>query len=101
VLRRHDPSTEGRLWPQVFSDYYHVRTPKNDYRETRTIRDDIGCNLFGAEYPEADWQADIAFMMQCLQFYLSLPVEQRRIMPPMGRVERREQRAAIGRDFEQ
>ena len=101
VLRRHDPSTEGRLWPQVFSDYYHVRTPKNDYRETRTIRDDIGCNLFGNEYPEADWQADIAFMMQCLQFYLSLPVEQRRIMPPMGRVERREQRAAIGRDFEQ
>ena len=101
VLRRHDPSTEGRLWPQVFSDYYHVRTPKNDYRATRTIRDDIGCNLFGNEYPEADWQADIAFMMQCLQFYLSLPVEQRRIMPPMGRVERREQRAAIGRDFEQ
>ena len=101
VLRRHDPSTEGRLWPQVFSDYYHVQTKTNDYRETRTIRDDFGCNLYGTEYSEADWQADIAFMLQCLQFYLSLPVEERRILPPMNSVEKREQRAAVGKDFEQ
>ena len=100
VLRRHDPSTEGRLWPLVFSDYYHVQTKQNDYRETRTIRDDFGCNLFGSDYSEADWQADIAFMLQCLQFYLSLPVEARRIMPPMAHIERREQRAAVGKELE-
>ncbi len=101
VLRRHDPSTEGRMWPQTFSDYYHVQTKKNDYRETRTIRDDFGCNLMGSDYPEADWQADIAFMVQCVQFYLSLPSEERRIMPPMARIERREQAAAVGKDFKQ
>ena len=101
VLRRHDPSTEGRLWPQIFSDYYHVATKSNDYHETRTIRDDFGCNLMGTEYPEADWQADIAFMLQCEQFYLSLPVEERRIMPPMSRIEKREQLAAVGKDFKQ
>ena len=101
VLRRHDPSTEGRMWPQTFSDYYHVQTKKNDYHETRTIRDDFGCNLMGRDYPEADWQADIAFMLQCLQFYLSLPKGERRIMPPLSRIERREQMAAVGKDFKQ
>ena len=101
VLRRHDPSTEGRYWPQPFGDYYHQATKKNDYRETRSIRDDFGCNLMGMEYPEADWQADIAFLLQCLQFYLSLPVGERRIMPPMQRIERREQLADIGKDFRQ
>ena len=101
VLKRHDPSTERRIWPQVFSDYYHVATKQNDYLESRSIRDDLGCNLMGSEYAEADWQADIAFMLQCLQFYLSLPTDERRILPPMGRIERREQRAAIGKDFEQ
>lgn len=55
----------------------------------------------GMEYPEADWQADIAFLLQCLQFYLSLPVGERRIMPPMQRIERREQLADIGKDFRQ
>ena len=101
VLRKHDPSTMGRLWPQVFSDYYHVATKANNYLETRSIRDDFGCDLMGAEYPESDWQADIAFMLQCLQLYLSLPKEDRKVMPPMMRIERREQRAAIGKDFEQ
>lgn len=101
VLKRHDPSTEGRIWPMVFSDYYHVKTPLNDYRETRTIRSDFGQDLMGAEYTEEQWQADIAFMLQCVQFYLSLSVAERKIMPPMGRIERREQMAVIGREFKQ
>ena len=101
VLKRHDASIERRIWPQVFSDYYHQSTKKNDYRETRTIRDDLGCNLMSTEYSEQDWQADIAFMLQCLQFYLSLPKGERRILPPLGRIERREQMAAVGKDFKQ
>lgn len=101
VLKKHDPSTEGRMWPQLFSDYYHVQTKLNDYRETRTIRDDFDQDLMGTEYSEEDWQADIAFMLQCLRFYLSLPAEDRRILPPMSRIDRREQRAALGKDFEQ
>ena len=101
VLKRHDPSTDGRIWPQVFSDYYHVKTPKNDYWETRTIRDDFGQNLMGREYPEEAWQADIAFLLQCVQFYLSLAASERKIMPPMTRIERREQMAKVGKDFKE
>ena len=101
TLSRHDPSTEGRIWPQPFSDYYHVKTPQNDYRETRTIRDDFGQNLMGVEYSERDWQLDLALMTQCVRFYLSLKPGQRRIMPPLSRIERREQMAAVGKDFRQ
>ena len=101
TLSRHDPSTEGRIWPQPFSDYYHVKTPKNDYRETRSIRDDFGQNLMGTEYSEEDWQLDLAFMTQCVRFYLSLEPGCRRIMPPMNRIEQREQLAAVGKDFKQ
>ena len=101
TLSRHDPSTEGRIWPLPFSDYYHVQTPKNDYLETRSIRDDFGKNLMGTEYDEHDWQLDIAFMTQCVRFYLSLKPGNRRIMPPLSRIERREQMAAVGKDFKQ
>ena len=101
TLSRHDPSTEGRIWPLPFSDYYHVQTPKNDYLETRSIRDDFGKNLMGTEYDEHDWQLDIAFMTQCVRFYLSLKPGNRRIMPPLNRIERREQMAAVGKDFKQ
>ena len=101
VLSRHDPSTEGRIWKQVFSDYYHVQTNKNDYKETRSIRDDFGQNIMGTEYSEQDWQRDIAFMLQCVQFYLSLTPGNRRILPPMNNIERREQLMSVGKDFKQ
>lgn len=101
TLSRHDPSTEGRIWPQPFSDYYHVKTPQNDYRESRSIRDDFGKNLMGTDYSEQDWQLDLAFMTQCVRFYLSLKPGERRIMPPLSRIERREQMAAVGKDFRQ
>lgn len=101
TLSRHDPSTEGRIWPQPFSDYYHIKTPQNDYRESRSIRDDFGQNLMGTEYSENDWQLDLAFMLQCVRFYLSLEPGSRRIMPPLSRIERREQMAAVGKDFKQ
>ncbi len=101
TLSRHDPSTEGRIWPLPFSDYYHVKTPKNDYRESRSIRDDFGKDLMGTQYDEHDWQLDLAFMLQCVRFYLSLKPGERRIMPPLSRIERREQMAAVGKDFRQ
>lgn len=101
TLSRHDPSTEGRIWPQPFSDYYHVKTPKNDYRESRSIRDDFGQILMGKDYSEQDWQQDLACMLQCVRFYKSLEPGQRRIMPPMNRIERREQLVAVGKDFKQ
>ncbi len=101
VLKKHDASTERRIWPLVFSDYYHEKTKNNDYNESRSIRDELGCNLMGTEYSESDWQADISFMLQCLQFYLSLPQGQRRILPPLENIDQREQMAAVGKDFKQ
>lgn len=101
VIKNIDSSTEARLWPQVFSDYYHKMVlGKNDYREDRGVRDSFGYKLFDADYPEQKWQADIAFAIQCLQFYLSLPESKRKIMPPMGTIQRRTQRANIGPDIE-
>ena len=101
VLSRHDPSTEGRIWPLPFSDFYHVKTSKNDYRETRTIRDDFGMELLGVEYSEHNWQLDIAFMLQCVQFHLSLSKGQRRILSSLKHIERREQLMLVGKDFKQ
>lgn len=101
VLKRHDASIERRIWPQVFSDFYHVKTSKNDYRESRSVYDDLGCDIMSTEYSEQDWQADIDFMLQCLQYYLSLPKGERKIMPPMNRIERREQLVAVGKDFKE
>ncbi len=101
VLKKHDPSRDARLWPVIFSDYYHQRSAKNDYLENRSIFDDFGQHLMKEDYSEHNWQTDIALMLQCLQLYLSLPVGKRQIMPPLARIERREQQAALGKDFRQ
>lgn len=100
VIKNIDSSTQARLWPQLFSDYYHQMVPgKNTYKENRGIRDDFGYNLLGSDYPEEKWQADIAFAMQCLQFYLSLAPEQRKIQVPSDFIKRRTQLAVIGKTF--
>lgn len=96
ILKEHSPSTEGRFAPVVVADYYHVQTRLNDYHETRKISDEFHQNLLNSEYAETDWQADIHFMLECLQMFLSLPVADRRQMPPIKNIERREQQAAIG-----
>lgn len=96
TLKDHSPSTEGRFAPVVVADYYHVQTQLNDYRETRKISDEFHQNLLDLEYAETDWQADIHFMLECLQMFLCLPVADRRQIPPMDRINRRELQAAIG-----
>lgn len=101
TLSKHDPSTFARFAPVVVSDYYHVQTSSNSYNETRTIYDEFSQNLLDNEYPECDWQPDIHFMLECLQMYLSLPVTDRRQMPPMAHIERRELQASIYKDFRQ
>lgn len=99
TLKDHSPSTEGRFAPVVIGDYYHWKTATNDYLETRQISDTFGMNLLEGDYPEGDWQADIHFMLECLQMYLSLPEEDRRQIPPTKRIQLRELQAAIGDKF--
>ena len=94
-----DPSTEGRLLYMVFSDYYHQRTPDNDYCETRSIRDDFNKNLL-MDYNESEWNQDINFMMQCCKFYLSLINDSVKILPPMDNILKRKYKADMGSGFE-
>lgn len=99
TLTNHDPSTEGRIWLQLFSDYYHVQTPQNDYRETRTVYDDLGTYLMDESTSETDWQADLHLLLECLQLYLSLPRNDRRQLPPMTHIQQREAQAKIDKTF--
>jgi len=102
VLRDMDSSTQARLLPVVFSDYYHQRTTQSsEYREDRSVRDDLGHDLMTSDYQ--GWAADIPFVLLCEQFYLSVMArgDGRRILPPMDSIERRRQRANLGKSFEQ
>lgn len=101
VPKDFDASTEARLLYMVYSDYYHQRTETNDYQETRSIRDDFGKDLFGRDYTEDDWNADINFFMQCCQFYLSLAGEGIKLLPPMGNILQRKYKADMGSNFEE
>lgn len=95
-----DPSTEARLLYVVFSDYYHQRTESNDYKETHSIRDDFGKDLFSKTYSEEEWNADINFFLQCCRFYLSLCEESVKLIPPMDNIIKRKYKADMGNNFE-
>ena len=67
VPRTFDASTERRMLYNVSSDYYHTNAADSDeYNETRAIRDDFGKELFGDEYTEDEWNADINLLLQSL-----------------------------------
>lgn len=95
-----DPSSEARLLYMVFSDYYHQKTEDNNYLETRSIRDDFGKDLYGREYTEDEWIADINFWLQCCAFYLQLIKEPVKILPPMENIIKRKFKADMGTNFE-
>lgn len=99
IIRRNDSSAEARLLPSVFSDYYHERTKNNDYLENRSVADDFGHNLINDRYE--GWEADIAFLIQCEQFYLTAVEGDNKILPPLDSIHKRQQKAAMGKTFEQ
>lgn len=86
VPKEFDGSSVGRMLFVVFSDYYHQRTEDNDYLETRQIRTDFNKDLFGSNYTEAEWEADINFVLQCVRFYLSVASLPVKIEPQMGNI---------------
>lgn len=96
-LRNSDDSTEARVLYTVFSDYYHEKTERNNYRQTRKIADDFGKNLFD-DYNDDEWNADLNFFAQCLRFYLSIP-SPRKINPPMKNVTMRKMLSEMGAAF--
>lgn len=98
VVPNQDSSTTARQLPAVFSDYYHQTAPNNDYRENRSVRDDFGHDLADEAYK--GWNDDIAFILQCEQFYLSVIGNGEKILPPMQNIQLRQQRQKIGSRFE-
>ncbi|MCF0254911.1 MAG: hypothetical protein HUK10_01300 [Bacteroides heparinolyticus] len=101
VPREFDPSTSARMLYMVFSDYYHQKTEENDYLESRSIRDDFDRNLMtNTDYSENDWNWDLNFFAQCLQFYLSMADRSIKIQPPMDNIIKRKQKADMGSGFE-
>ncbi|MDP2401480.1 MAG: hypothetical protein Q8M66_05825, partial [Actinomycetota bacterium] len=97
AVRNVDPSTERRILYCVFSDYYHTKSDKNDFRETRTIKDDIGKNLF-LDYTEDEWNSDINFFARCIQAYLTIA---QKFDPPMENVLMRNLRIEMGDLFKE
>lgn len=94
-----DPSTEARLLYLINSDYYHERTEDNDYKESRSIRDDFGFDLFSKTYGDERWNADINFILQATRFYLSLCSQSVKIQPPMGNIIKRKYLQDMGTLF--
>ena len=91
-----DSSTLARLLFVVFSDYYHEKTATNGYRQTRSIRHDFGKDLM-RDYTPEEWNADLNFMLQCLQFYLRV-INQlgAKIQPPMDNIFKRKSKLDMG-----
>ena len=100
VPSEFDPSTDARLLYMVFSDWYHQRTSDNDYRESRSIRDDFGRDLYAQTYPEELWNADLNFFLQCTRFYLDVSRTGEKLLPPMDGILLRKYKADMGKHFE-
>lgn len=99
VPRQFDPSSVGRLLFLVFSDYYHIRTNNNDYREDRQIFDDFGKSLF-TDYSEEEYNADINFFMQCTQFYMQCNQARIKVQPKLDNIVKRSHKANLTASFE-
>lgn len=97
--RAADSSTSRRLLYVVFSDWYHEANEDNTYRETRTIHDDFGYDICKAGYKDDYWNEDINFLIDCIQFYLSVSAENIKLQPPMRKVHERMNIAAMGNQF--
>ncbi len=96
-----DRSTLRRMLTVVFSDYYHEQGLDNVYRETRKVSDDFGYDLYDENYSEQYYNEDINFMINCLQFYLSVSAQGIVIRPPMENVIKRINISKMGDNFKE
>lgn len=98
-IPNNDASTMARILFVAFSDYYHVMSENTDYKEERKVNQELG-DLFTADYSEEEYNADINFMIDCLQFYLScLHLNVPAVRPPMESINKRILRQKMGEPF--
>ncbi len=88
-----------RILSVVFSDYYHFDNGDGTYKETRTINDDFGKDLFCSEYTEEEYNADINFCIDCLKFYLTMQRKKIMLYAPQEDVKKRLNMAKMSEIF--
>lgn len=96
---RFDDSTLRRLLFVPMSDYYHQKTEFNNYEETRRISDDFNQNLFGPDYTPEQWNADINFLIDCLQFFLRQKAKKQVIYADLHNIYNRINLSIMGDQF--
>lgn len=98
-IPNNDASTMARILFVAFSDYYHVMSSDTDYKEDKKVDHEVG-NLFDNDYTEDEYNADINFFIDCLQFYLCCETQKiPAIRPPMESIEKRILRNKMGEPF--
>ena len=98
-IPNNDASTMARILFVAFSDYYHVMSSDTDYKEDKKVDHEVG-NLFDNDYTEDEYNADINFFIDCLQFYLCCEAQKiPAIRPPMESIEKRILRNKMGEPF--
>lgn len=99
-LPNGDSSTLDRILFLSYSDYYHAKGINSNYKESYSVKDDVG-NLFGPDYTEDMYNQDINFVIDCLQFYLEcLHLNIPPIQPPIGNIAKRQLKDTImGEEF--
>ena len=98
-IPNNEASTMARILFVAFSDYYHTQSDNTDYKEERKVNYELG-ELFGADYTEEEYNADINFFIDCLQYYLccqhlNIPA----IRPPMESITKRILEQKMGQPF--
>jgi hypothetical protein len=92
-----DSSTKRRILYTVFSDWYHEKTDDDDFKESRSPKDDMGKALF-SQFEKEEWDAFFTTMASCISFALRCPVK---LNPPMNNVARRNMQREMGPNFEE
>ena len=92
-----DSATLRRILPVLYSDYYHDDGKGN----ARKIYDDFNKNLFDEKYTEEEYNADINFLINCLQFFLDMKSKGFILKPPMDNVLKRINVNKMGDNFKE
>lgn len=94
--RGKEKSTLRRMLFVIFSDYYHEQGVDDTYAETRSPYDDLGFELCGVGYTEEHCNADLNFLLDCVQFYLRCIRAGISVQAPMENAIRRMNIAEMG-----
>ena len=86
-LQNTDPSTTARVLSEVASDWYHEKTDKNDYRETRKPDTEFGRRLYDDFTSE-----DRLKFYNIIAYSIQLQMRFYKINPPTGNIRMRELR---------